>query len=230
MSAPALKGFPYLFTAALMVLASPGQATDKTGAVYALDLNESIDNTAQKFSVAFSLKCTAAPGGSSLRAYVVTSADGRVWQIAAVSDIISTVSEIYQIVEPEYLLRYVAVIVDQTAAPTWYGNVQLCSNGDIKVIDASALSGLVTPNITLGTLPSDPDVTDKHGRGVVPIGQTTLAVTFNTPYLDTNYSLVATPGTNIGWWITSKATTGFTFNISVAQLAGVAFDWFARHD
>lgn len=54
-------------------------------------------------------------------------------------------------------------------------------------------------------------------------GLTTLAVTMPKPMLDTNYAvLVQAAFNNGGTWITSKSTTGFTFNWATATVGAQA--------
>jgi hypothetical protein len=65
---------------------------------------------------------------------------------------------------------------------------------------------------------------DKSGTATVAEGDTSVAVDFTnlgmTDQPDTSYSIQLTPGANVTSWYTSKATSGFTVNVSSAAGAG----------
>ena len=228
MSRPSTLGVIYAFTTALLLVPAPGQATDKVSPVYVVDLGEPSDNTETRFAIAFNLKVTANAG--TARAYVLTSHDGKKWQIAATSSTITqNGAEVYEIEEPAYLCRYIAVLVDTNAA-TWIGSVDLLTNTPIKLISGASIAGLVTPTLDLGTIPAAAPAVSKQGRATVVAGQTTVAVTFAQPMVNTNYSVAFAPSAGVGVWYTAKGITGFTVNISAAQGADMTVDWRAIAD
>jgi hypothetical protein len=58
-------------------------------------------------------------------------------------------------------------------------------------------------------------------------GTTGKVVTLPYPYPDAKYEVIASPLGNASVWVTSKNSTAFTLNYSVA--GGVAVDWYAKH-
>jgi hypothetical protein len=56
-------------------------------------------------------------------------------------------------------------------------------------------------------------------------GSTTKVITFTTNELDASYAVNVSPAWNTTWWITSKATTGFTINFGTAPGSNTTLDW-----
>lgn len=83
-----------------------------------------------------------------------------------------------------------------------------------------------------GTLPNEAVTVSKFktGRGSVPGGNTTVAVVFGVQFPDANYSIGLGCSANYGTWITGKANTGFTINLSAAPGGPTPVDWIAVHD
>jgi hypothetical protein len=70
-------------------------------------------------------------------------------------------------------------------------------------------------------------------NGVVTIADsaTLVPVIFSSPLPDTNYSVVATPEFNTGgatWWVDTKTTNGFNFNLTMGVPGGGNVSWEAR--
>lgn len=66
--------------------------------------------------------------------------------------------------------------------------------------------------------------------GVVNIADldTNVVVTFSSPLSSTNYSVVVTPEFNTGgatWWVDTKTTNGFNFNLSAGVAGGGNVSW-----
>ena len=81
---------------------------------------------------------------------------------------------------------------------------------------------------TLGSIISSSDLSTKaikSGTVSVTLSDTTKAITFASNMPSTNYRVFLTPEGNLAstLWPTSKATTGFTLNLSIAVTGSIGW-------
>jgi hypothetical protein len=73
----------------------------------------------------------------------------------------------------------------------------------------------------------------RNGVAILHGSATTVAVVFSSPLPDTNYSVVVTPEFNTGgatWWVDTKTTNGFNFNLLAAVPGGGGISYEAKSD
>lgn len=226
-SSPAETGYAYQHTRNLNLVSTAQSDAEDVGTVYALEVESGNDN---RVAAAFNGSITA--GAGTLRMYLLTSHEGKKWQVVAVSSTLDTNGrqEVFEIEEPTYLLKYVAATFEATGGASYRGSIGLVATSPLKLIDASALDGLVTPSLDLVVIPSGSTAERKAGRAAVAIGDTTVAVVFDTPMTNANYTIALAQDTAVGIWYTAKTRTGFTAHIAAIQAAEVTIDWHATAD
>lgn len=204
-----------------------GRSTPYTGDAFALvpSATDDVPSADQRFAVSFHLKQT---GAGTVRARLLTSPDGVRWALAAESTLLTADNtEVFEVVETSRLMRFVAVVTELTGSP-----------GPSHVLGASLLSnGRISLNKVSKTVTADlavPDATAteaKSGRATLPTGESAVDVTFQAPWDDTLYTVVALPeGAAVACWVTDLAASGFSLHASAPAGQDTPIHWIALHD
>lgn len=222
-----LSGLFLANTALLGALATPGN-TDQTGHAWAILPSTTDDVVAdqQKYGVAIHLKQF---GAGTARALVVTSHDGVTWCVAAASTLLSQAGqEIYEVLEPTRLLRHVAVVTLLTGnpKPNHVYAASLISNGRFQLMRASK-----TVSLSLAVVNADVEQSSKAGRAIVADGQSQKDVTFQVPWPNAAFTVVATPEDEaVACWVSNRTALGFRLNTSGPVSGDTTVHWMAVHD
>jgi len=198
-----------------------------TGDAYALmpAVTDDVPSADQRFAVAFHLKQT---GAGTVRALVLTSPDGIKWALAAASTLLTADGgEVFEVLETARLLRFVAVVTTLTGAPSpnHVLSATLLSNGRFNVNKVPK-----TVSADLAVVDATVETSSKTGRAVVPNGQAQVDVTFQRPWQNASYAVVATPGAEFACWTSNRTALGFRLHLSAPAGADTAVHWMAVHD
>ena len=222
-----LSGIFLSHTALLGALATPGN-TDQTGPTWAIlpSTTDDVEADQQKYAVAVHLKQI---GAGTARALVVTSHDGVTWCVAAASTLLSQAGqEVYEVMEPSRLLRHVAVVTLLTGnpKPNHVYAASLLSNGRFQLMRASK-----TVSLSLAVVNAAVELSNKSGRATVANGQSQKDVTFQVPWPNLAYTVVATPEDEaVACWVSNRTALGFRLNTASPVDCDTTVHWMAVHD
>jgi len=111
----------------------------------------------------------------------------------------------------------------RTGGTTVDGQISIHAGGGMEVASPSGL-GLWLLNLK-SLSASGTTGNNLRGRVSNPASGTTSTVTFSTAEPDANYYVMVTGDTDRKYWVTSKATTGFTINTDTAFAGSGSTEW-----
>lgn len=222
-----LSSFLLAHTAVLGLVATP-RTTPYVGDALAL-MTSNTDDVAsadQRFGVSIHLKQT---GSGTSRALVVTSHDGVKWCVAAAGTLLDRDgAEVYEIIEPTRLLRFVAVVTVLTGDPA-HSHIlaaSLLSNGRFQLTKATK-----TVNLALAVVDATVETASKNGRATLSTGQSQVDVVFQKPWQNASYTIVASPeGEPVACWVTNRTALGFRLRVTAPVGQDTPVHWMAVHD
>jgi hypothetical protein len=179
----------------------------------------------QRFAVGVHL-CQV--GAGTVRALVVTSHDGLKWCAAGAGSLLDQDgAEVYEVVEPTRLLRFVAIVtfLGGTPAPGHVLAASLLSNGRFQLTKSGR-----SVSLALGS-DTPVEIARKSGRATLPAGQVEVNVIFENPWPDALYAVVATPeGEPVACWISHRTALGFHLRATAPANQDTLVHWMATHD